>query len=209
MNDFENGFKVNTDIEEEPQENTEKTSFTNEVIDWLEILTFSIIAVVIVFSFFFKVATVEGRSMNNTLAGGDKLIISDLGYEPKYGDIVVISRNTANSVLSESSDKEPIIKRVIATGGQTVNIDFETGTVYVDNVALKEDYISSPTYNKYDVDFPVYVPEGYIFVMGDNRAESLDSRDSRIGEGGIVDKRYVLGHAVFRFFPFNKIGGLG
>lgn len=209
MNDFENGFKINTDIEEEPKANTEKTTFTSEVIDWLEILTFSIIAVVIIFSFFFKVATVEGRSMNNTLAGGDKLVITDFGYEPKYGDIVVISRNTENSVLSESAEKEPIIKRVIATGGQTVNIDFETGTVYVDNVALKEDYISSPTFNKYDIDFPVYVPDGYIFVMGDNRAESLDCRDSRIGEGGVIDKRYVLGHAVFRFFPFNKIGGLG
>ena len=154
--------------------------------------------------------------MLNTLIGenritgkvGDKVIITNLGYEPKNGDIVVVSRNAENTVESQQNSDEPIIKRVIAVGGQTVDIDFEKGIVYVDGKALKEDYISSKTVNKYDVQFPVYVPEGYIFVLGDNRAASLDSRNSLIGENGLIDTRYVLGHAIFRIFPFDRIGGL-
>ena len=90
-----------------------------------------------------------------------------------------------------------------------MNIDFKDGgKVYVDGKALKDDYISSPTINNGDVEFPLYVPEGYIFVLGDNRSESLDSRFSVIGDNGLVDERYVLGRAIFRLFPLNKIGVL-
>ena len=88
-------------------------------------------------------------------------------------------------------------------GGQTVDIDFNKGIVYVDGVALKEDYISSPTTNKYEVDFPLYVPEGYIFVMGDNRNGSTDSRDSRVG---LIDERCIIGCAHMRIFPIENFG---
>ncbi len=193
-----------------------KRSISNEIIEWLEILTTAVIAVVIIFSLVFRVATIDGDSMKNTLHGankltgavGDKVIITNLNYTPEQGDIVVVSRNVENTVDSQSSSAEPIIKRVIAVGGQTVNIDFSKGIVYVDGAALKEDYISTPTTDKYEVDFPLYVPEGYIFVLGDNRGDSLDSRSSRIGENGLIDTRYVLGHAVFRIFPFDRIGRL-
>ncbi len=200
--------------EEEPT--PEKRNLSKDIIEWLEILTTAVIIVVLLFSLVLRVATIDGNSMKNTLQGadpvtgqiGDKVIISNLNYTPKQGDIVVISRNVANSVESQASASSPIIKRVIAVGGQTVDIDFKKGIVYVDGVALKEDYISSPTTDKYDVEFPIYVPEGYIFVLGDNRGDSLDSRSARIGEGGLIDTRYVLGHAVYRIFPFDKIGGL-
>ncbi len=176
-----------------------------EILEWLDVLCVAVIAVIVVFSFVFRVATIDGNSMLNTLHNGDKVIITNFNYTPKQGDIVVISRNASNSVEGEVIGKEPIIKRVIAVGGQTVDIDFLKGIVYVDGVALVEDYLGSPTYDKADVEFPLYIPEGHIFVLGDNRGDSMDSRDSRIGDGGIIDNRYVLGHAVFRFFPFNDI----
>lgn len=143
--------------------------------------------------------------MRNTLYDGDRVIISNFNYTPKQGDIVVVSRNVSNSVDGEAVGQEPIIKRVIAVGGQTVDIDFVRGIVYVDGKALEEDYLGSPTYNKGDVQFPLYIPEGYVFILGDNRGDSMDSRYSRIGNGGIVDNRYILGRAIYRFFPFKSM----
>ena len=215
----EGGFHVDetiilSDVDDTPQ--PEPRTIQKEIIEWLEIIVTAVISVVILFSLVFRVATIDGDSMKNTLHGanritgaiGDKVIITNFNYEPEQFDIVVVSRNVENSINSQTPSSEPIIKRVIAVGGQTVDIDFNKGIVYVDGVALKEDYISSPTTDKYEVDFPLYVPEGYIFVLGDNRGDSLDSRSSRIGENGLIDTRYVLGHAVFRIFPFDRIGRL-
>lgn len=206
------GFSIDTsaadtDLQAEA-ESLPKHTVAQEILEWLDVLVTAIIAVVIIFSLIFRVATIDGSSMFDTLHDSDKVIITDLAYEPKQGDIVVVSRNIENTIEGQVMGDEPIIKRVIAVGGQTVNIDFEKGIVYVDGKALEEPYISTPTVDRADVEFPVYVPEGYIFVLGDNRGDSLDSRSSRIGENGLIDTRYVLGHAIFRIFPFNRIGSL-
>jgi len=190
------------------QSKRETTSFKAFVFDWLEVLVHAIIAVVICFSFLFRIATIDGPSMKDTLYDGERVIISNLFYEPKVGDIVVISRNKENSVYTMNDSNTPIIKRIIAMEGQTVDIDFEEGVVYVDGIELDEPYARTPTNRKYDVEFPVTVDEGCVFVLGDNRNDSMDSRDSRIGEYGMVDTRYILGHAVFRILPFDKIGRL-
>ncbi len=207
---YSDGFSIDktpfSDLKEEQP--VIKNTPAKEFLEWLEILSVAIICVILVFSFFFRVATISGNSMLNTLHNGDKVIITNLNYEPKQGDIVVVSRNIANSIEDGIQSQEPIIKRVIAVGGQTVDIDFEKGIVYVDGAPLKEDYLGSQTHKSGDVEFPIYVPKGHIFILGDNRADSLDSRFSIIGNGGIVDNRYVLGHAVYRFFPFDKIGAL-
>lgn len=191
--------------EDAPQKRDAKTA----LFDWVDIFVTSVLVVIVIFTFLFRVVTITGDSMRNTLEENDKVIISDIAYTPKQGDIVVISRNMDNS-LTDTSVKPPIIKRVIAVAGQTVDIDYEEGIVYVDGVALKEDYTRTLTTERheYDIEFPAYVPENCIFVMGDNRNESLDSRSSLIGDNGMIDTRYVLGKAVFRLFPFNKIGGL-
>ncbi len=209
--------EANENIEiRESQEDTDvsadaekKKSLKAEIVDWMDVLSVSVVAVVLIFTFFFRVVTISGDSMMNTLINGEKVIISNMFYTPEYGDIVVISRNTNNSLNSDEY-AEPIIKRVIAVAGQTVDIDYDAGIVYVDGVALEEDYTRTLTTLKhdYEIEFPAYVPDNCIFVMGDNRNESLDSRSQFIGDNGMIDTRYVLGKAVYRVYPFNRIGGL-
>ncbi len=208
--DYGYGFTVDTDIDEirnlPPKK--EVISKRKELFEWFAVVSVALITVIVIFGFVFRVATISGDSMLNTLHSREMVIITNLSYTPKNGDIVVISRNIENTANSSIEGTGPIIKRVIATEGQTVDIDFERGIVYVDGLALQESYISTPTTVKHDVKFPVTVPEGHIFVLGDNRAVSLDSRSSSIGNNGMIDERYVLGHAVFRIFPFNKLGSL-
>lgn len=179
-----------------------------EILDWLEIIITAVVSVVIIFSLFFRVATIDGPSMKETLHHGDKVIISNFAYTPKKGDIVVISRNYDNTLENVKDSQMPIIKRVIATAGQTVDIDFEKGIVYVNGKALDEPYTNTPTNRQFDVQFPLTVAPGCVFVLGDNRNDSLDSRDSSIGNDGMVDTRYILGKAIYRVFPLDDFGGL-
>ena len=195
----------NVETVDDEDEAKEPVRWVKEAFDWLEVVVTAMIAVVLIFSFIFRVATIDGESMQYTLLNGEKVIITNLAYEPKVGDIVVISRNKSNS-LSEQSEL-PIIKRVIATEGQVVDIDFVKGEVYVDGV--KENFVDVPTNLRYDVEFPVTVDEGCVFVLGDNRNDSLDRRASWIGNNGMIDTRYILGHAIFRIYPFDKLGGIG
>ena len=171
------------------------------VYEWCDAVVYALIAIVLLFTLFFKVTTVVGTSMINTLHERDTLIISKLGYEPENGDIVVIA-------MDNLYFQEPIVKRIIASGGETVNINFATHEVSVTDVngvtrVLQEDYILSPTATAADVAFPLTVPEGLLFVMGDNRHGSTDSRDSRVG---LIDERQVLGHVVLRVLPIKDFG---
>lgn len=204
----ENDNNENLLVESDNEGKNEKIDVKKEIFDWLEILVHAILVVVLCFSFLFRIATINGSSMENTLHEGERVMISNLFYTPKNGDIVVISRNKNNNIYEETDENTRIIKRIIATEGQTVNIDFEKGVVYVDGVELDEPYVKTPTNRDFDIEFPVTVDEGCVFVLGDNRNDSLDSRSSSIGEYGMVDTRYILGKAVFRIFPFDKVGGL-
>ena len=163
-----------------------------DLYEWMQALVCSVLVVVLLFTFVVRLIGVDGHSMVPTLQDGDRLLVlnSILYDDYQYGDIVVLRK--------ESFLAEPIVKRVIATGGQTVDIDFETDSVYVDGELLKEDYINELTFLEEGTEFPLTVPEGSIFVMGDNRNNSNDSRDYRLGT---VDTRYVIGKAVFLAFP--------
>lgn len=189
------------------EKNEPKKSLVFSIFEWLDVVVASVVVVVILFTFVFRIVKIDGNSMNNTLIDGERVIITDMFYTPKRGDVVVISRNTENSTVV-GSYKEPIIKRVIATEGDIVDIDFSKGIVYVNNEALKEKYIKEPTYRMGDVKFPLVVKENCVFVLGDNRNDSKDSRSSEIGDDGQVDVRYILGHAILRVFPLNKFGGI-
>lgn len=191
----------------EGREMGKKSKAKLEIFEWLEIIVVAIAVVIILFTLVFKIITISGDSMLNTLHDGEKILISNLFYEPERGDIVVISRNTDNSTKL-TSQETCIIKRIIATEGQVVDINFKTGIVSVDGVDLSEDYTFTKTNVKGDVEFPVIVPEGHVFVLGDNRNNSSDSRFSTLGDNGMVDERNILGRAVVRILPFDKFGVL-
>ena len=184
-------------VDTKDQEN-DTGRFTNGLFDWCEAMIFSLILVVVVFTFFFRLIAVDGTSMLPTLQDHDMMIVSDLGYSPKRGDVIVVNKETFSI--------GPIVKRVIAVGGDTVDINFATGEVFVNGEVLDEPYI-----NEFMVDpgmdsiHDVVVPEGSIFVMGDNRNHSSDSRNVTLGT---VDERYVLGRALWVLLPFQNFGAI-
>ncbi len=177
-------------------ENSKKTA--KDIFEWLEELAVAIMLIVVLFSFLFRVITVSGESMFDNYYDGDRLIVTTITGEIKQGDVVVII----------DALEKPIIKRVIATEGQTVDIDNSTGTVYVDGEELDNtqfDVENGITYTS-DQDasrFPLTVPDGCVFVLGDNRVVSLDSRYEEVGT---IPTEKILGKSILRIYPFSRIG---
>lgn len=167
-----------------------------ELYDWLQCIVSAILCGILIFVFVGRVIGVEGSSMLNTLQDTDKIIMSNLLYKPKYGDIVVLKTDTFGDT--------PLVKRVIATEGQTIDIDFSTGAVSIDGRIIEEYYIRELTTEKLDFDGPVTVPKGDVFVMGDNRNASTDSRSSLVG---LVDTRQILGKVLFILIPGKNVDG--
>ena len=170
-----------------------------ETFTMLHDLVYIVAGITLVFVFFFRLVGVDGSSMYPTLVDHDYLVLeSNFLYRSVHaGDIVVIDPP------EEAGFSGPIVKRVIATGGQTVDIDFDAGVVYVDGEALEESYVFEPTYRSFrevgdGLDYPVTVPEGSVFVLGDNRNHSADSRYARLG---CVDESRILGRVLLRIIP--------
>ncbi|MGN0613439.1 MAG: signal peptidase I, partial [Porcipelethomonas sp.] len=186
-----------------------KGSLLDDIVEIAESVIISVFVVLLIFTFIARPVTVDGRSMSPTLENEDKLVMRTFLYSPEAGDIVIIDNNTSytykegtSEIVEGQSLEKRLIKRVIALGGQTVDIDFNTGTVKVDGEVLEEEYIADVThFDPGAFDYPVTVPEGYIFVMGDNRNNSTDSRDNHVG---FVKEEDVLGKAILRFYPFDK-----
>ena len=178
------------------------TKIAKELLEYIEIFVFAVCLVILLFSFVFRICTVNGDSMKNTLLHTENLIVSDLFYSPERGDIIVFHQTgTLN---------EPIVKRVIATGGEKVHITYGDQTMSVtitdiqgNSTVLEEDYMKYDGYPLYRSPLTITVPKGCLFVMGDNRNASKDSRHSDIG---FVDERRVLGKVLFRISPFERMG---
>lgn len=190
------------DSQQEPQEEKTVEKSSDDLFYWLNALTTALVVLVLVFTFFGRLTRVDGHSMDNTLQHNQLLLVWSLGYTPQQGDIVVVNKTTVQHLGGSA-----IVKRVIAVGGQTVDIDYATSSVYVDGELLDEPYIKEPMFDRLGAQGSTHieVPEGSIFVMGDNRNGSDDSRDNLIGT---IDEDYVLGKAVFSIFPFSKFGPL-
>ncbi len=189
---------------------SEKSDWKKDLLSYLHDMVFLIAGILLAFLLIFRIVVVSGDSMHDTLVDGDYLLLlSNVFYRtPKQGDIVVIAKTGYDNDAA-------IVKRIIATEGQTVDIDFEQGIVYVDNQPLDEPYVYSPTTIQEGVSFPLTVDKGCIFVLGDNRRVSKDSRNPEIGQ---IDTREILGKVIFLIFPgshsgdiprnFNRIGGI-
>ncbi len=197
MNEFETENRSSGEIKEEkPQKGAAAVFY-----DMLEIIAVALIVVVMVNLFVGRITVVDGDSMYPTLHNTERLWISNLGYTPENGDIVVVQET--NSIISA-----PIVKRIIATENQTVRFDFEKWEVYVDGELLAEDYINREDFTamkNYGCPEEVVVPRGCIFVMGDNRNHSSDSRDPRVG---FISEDSILGKVVVRIFPLDKFGAV-
>lgn len=169
---------------------------------WLQTLTLVLVALTLLFTFVGRIIAVDGGSMLPTLHDGDMLLLRSIGYTPKQGDVVVLTKDFSHYV------DQPIVKRVIAVGGQTVRIDYEQSKVYVDGVALDEPYTNESIMLRPGGDLTIEeltVPEGSVFVLGDNRNNSSDSRHCELGA---IDNRYILGEAVMILLPFRDTGVL-
>lgn len=188
-----------TDVEESKNKAEFATVRTNSfcagLYDWIYSIVFTVAIAVVILTFIFRVVDVEGSSMDDTLHTSDKVVVTNLFYQPKNNDIVVISHGAKYDT--------PIIKRVIATEGQTIKLDYENEKIIVDGMVINEPYIKETTFsgNFGNTEIPEVVPDGKVFVMGDNRKVSLDSRSSEIG---LIDVENVIGKAQFVIYPFNE-----
>ncbi len=184
-----------------PQQPEEKLSSGDslklDLYFWLQALVMALVALILVFTLVGRIIGVDGNSMYPTLHHKDMLLLQSIGYEPRQGDVVVLTK-------AFDTVTDPIVKRVIAVGGQTVEIDYGAGTVAVDGEVLDEPYINEAMIEPYYENLTsLTVPEGSIFVMGDNRNHSSDSRYVALG---VVDERYVLGRALLILLPFGHFG---
>lgn len=200
------------DLEDAPEERENREDWRQSLFEWLQLLSIVLVVIVSLFTFVVSVVGVDGSSMYPTLHHRDLMLVQRIAYTPRQGDVVVLRKDN-------TFDNQALVKRVIATGGQSVYIDYEANTITVDGQLLEEPYLNYEFDAVYGDDFMAErvdldlqyanqeftVPEGCVFVCGDNRNHSSDSR---VADLGMVDERYVIGRVLVVFFPFSHFGGV-
>lgn len=193
-----------------PEERKDQDGWRQSLFEWLELLAVVLVIIVTLFTFVVSIVGVDGSSMYPTLHDRDLMLVQRIAYTPRQGDVIVLRKD-------HTFGDQALVKRVIATGGQTVYIDYDNNTITVDGEILEEPYLNYEYDDMYGSDYmadkvdldPQYVnqeftvPEGCIFVCGDNRNHSSDSRVAQLG---MVDERYVIGRVLLVFFPFSDFG---
>ena len=183
-------------VKKDKSQQTFKDKVLINIYDMASVLSVALVAIMLIFTFAFRIVGVVGESMLPTLFDNDWLLVSAYDSNPQYGQVVIVTQ--------PNWFDEPIVKRIIATENQVVNIDFNTGDVSVDGVVLDEPYINNRTLNSEGVEFPVTVPEDHVFVMGDNRQGSTDSRSEKIG---FIHEDYILGVVKYKFMNVDDFTG--
>ncbi len=200
---------------EAPSSGEKKPTFWAEALDWYNTVIGSVLAIILIFSLLTRLSTVDGDSMLPTLHNQERLLVTNFSYTPAHNDIVVIWEDDLYNKVTETYG-EAIVKRIVGVAGDTISIDFDAGIVYRNGVALEHGIadgilyedghaINDYTRERIDMVGSVEIPEGYVFVMGDNRNNSTDSRDYRVG---LVDVNNIIGKAYLRIAPLDRFGGV-
>lgn len=195
---------------EEPQDERKLTGFSAEIYEWLEAIAFALAIVVLIFTFIFRIVSISGESMLNTLQDDDRVLVWSIFYEPEQNDVIIIlpSEETEEN---EGDLNKPLVKRIVATEGQWVDIrdgsvfvsDSEDGNYVLFDAASSSALDSSTDPGGY-FNYPQQIAEDCVFVLGDNRNVSTDSRDSRVG---MIHTDNILGKVIFRIYPFDSSFG--
>lgn len=195
---IEETVEITTEIPEEPELiMSSKSSTKKEILDWVFSIVVALVVALLIRRYLFTLVKVDGPSMQPTLYHNDMLYVNRFMYTPENGDIIIFR--------PPNSPSTPYVKRIIATEGQTVVIDAREKKVYVDGVELKEDYIDEKLVSAGTVKYPFTVPEDNVFVLGDNRNNSRDSRDAAVGA---VPRKNIIGKVIFRMLPISEFGSV-
>ena len=210
---YMNDSNQNDNLEEEFEVKNRK-SFISSVFEMVEMFCISLFVVMLLFSFIFRLCRVDGSSMENTLYENEMLLVSSFAYTPKQDDVIVFHMTKPTLGL-----EKPLVKRVIATAGQEVEIDFKNQTITVDGILYEDSHMVLKDFANREIDFYYLtadhhydaqkgiffakVPKGCVFVLGDNRNNSRDSRELAVG---FIDERSILGKVIFRISPFTYMG---